>query len=241
MSGHSFLEHRCRRRLAGDLTTGPEMAVEKKFTRRERERQRHTEEILAAAEAVFAEKGYGGARMNDIARKAEFSVGYLYQTWESKEDLYVSLIETKFREFKKSLEEKIGAASGPAEQIAVLVDAHVVFIDRNKAFAKLYLVETSPSRKRVLGTVEERLARAHTNYLQLLEKIFERGTKTGVFVALRPRDLALALEGIILAFAKDHLKNSPNTPFTRRGETMKRIFLQSILKNSLEPRKEPTR
>ena len=204
------------------------MIRENKLTRRERERQRHIAEILEAAEAVFAEKGYEGARMNDIARKAEFSVGYLYQTWESKEQLFVSLIESKFSEFKRSLEERIDAAAGPLEQIILLIDAHADLIDRNRAFTRLYVDESLP-QPRALGAVGDRLARAHTTYLRFVEKIFERGTKAGVFVDLRPRDLALALEGIILAFAKDHMTNSPDTPFTGRSDTMKRVFLYSIL------------
>ena len=83
------------------------MGVENRMTRRERERHRHIGEILDAAETVFAEKGYEGARMNDIARKAEFSVGYLYQTWDSKEDLYVSLVESKFKAFRELIGDKL--------------------------------------------------------------------------------------------------------------------------------------
>jgi AcrR family transcriptional regulator len=217
------------------------MAVDRKLPRREREKQRHIDEMLEAAESVFAEKGYERARMSDIAKKAEFSVGYLYQTWDGKEDLYVSLIESKFREFKNFIEEKIDAASGPAEQIDVLVDAHVDFIDQNKAFARLYLVETPPAEMHALSKLGGRLRRAHASHLHRVEKIFDRGVRNGVFIPVRPRDLALALEGIIFAFAKDHLRNSPNTGFVRRGEVMKRIFFDSILRKTLEPKKETRR
>ena len=83
------------------------MATSKKITRKEREKERYKTEILHAAESVFSEKGYERARMSDIALEAEFSVGYLYQTWESKEDLYVSLFESKITEHIEYVQEKI--------------------------------------------------------------------------------------------------------------------------------------
>lgn len=212
-----------------------------KLGRKARERQKHVEDILDAAEAVFADKGYERARMNDIARRAEFSVGYLYQTWESKAALFVALIESKFRDFKRELEEKIAAAAEPVEQIHVLIDAHADFIDRNKAFTKLYLVEGASPELRALDRIGGQLARAHTAYLRMVEKIFERGSRSGVFIDVPPTDLALALEGIILAFAKDHLKRRQDLPFTRRTTAMKRIFFESVLKHPAKPRKEPAR
>ena len=44
----------------------------KKYTRRESERLRRSELILAAAEKLFLEKGFAAATMNDIGEAAEF-------------------------------------------------------------------------------------------------------------------------------------------------------------------------
>jgi len=213
--------------------------MERQQSRRERDRRRRIGEILDAAEAVFAEKGYGRARVSDIARRAEFSVGYLYQTWESKEDLFVSLLESKFREFRVYLEEQIQKARGPAEQIEVLIDAHLAYIDRNKRFAKLFLVETYPPEKRILDKLGTHLKRVHANYLDLVEEIFERGVQSGVFAPIEPRDLALALEGIIVAFAKHHLATSPAADLTRKGRVMKQILFEPVARTVAE--KKPLR
>ena len=40
--------------------------------RKERERQRHREEIIAAAVTVFAEKGFHRTTMEDVADQVEF-------------------------------------------------------------------------------------------------------------------------------------------------------------------------
>jgi AcrR family transcriptional regulator len=61
--------------------------------RKAQERQARRRRIQEAARTVFAERGYGGASIELIARAAQLSVGAIYLYFRSKEDLYVSLIE----------------------------------------------------------------------------------------------------------------------------------------------------
>lgn len=80
------------------------------LSRRERERQMRRDAMLDAARSVFAEKGYADATLDEIADRAEFGKGTLYNYFEGgKEDLLFavfddiigqmeSLIETVFQE-----------------------------------------------------------------------------------------------------------------------------------------------
>jgi AcrR family transcriptional regulator len=61
-----------------------------KFKRRKAERP---EEIVAAALAVFAEKGFAAARLDDIAARAGVSKGALYLYFATKEDLFRAVVE----------------------------------------------------------------------------------------------------------------------------------------------------
>jgi len=49
--------------------------------------------ILAAAEAVFATKGFAGASTREIAAKASVNISSLHYHWESKETLYFAVFE----------------------------------------------------------------------------------------------------------------------------------------------------
>jgi AcrR family transcriptional regulator len=60
-----------------------------KWRRRKEERPR---DILAAAMAVFAEKGFAGAKMDEIARRAGVSKGTLYLYFETKEDVFRAVV-----------------------------------------------------------------------------------------------------------------------------------------------------
>lgn len=60
-----------------------------KWRRRKDERPR---DIVAAALGVFAEKGFAGAKMDDIARRAGVSKGTLYLYFETKEDVFRAVV-----------------------------------------------------------------------------------------------------------------------------------------------------
>lgn len=49
--------------------------------------------VLAAAREVFAESGYQRASLESIARRAGFSKGAVYSNFESKDDLFLALLE----------------------------------------------------------------------------------------------------------------------------------------------------
>lgn len=68
------------------------------ISRRERERQARRKDILDAARAVFAEKGFDEATLDDVAVRAEFGKGTLYNYFENKEALFASVLEDSFEE-----------------------------------------------------------------------------------------------------------------------------------------------
>lgn len=63
---------------------------EPKFRRRKADRP---DEIVAAAMAVFAEKGFAAAKLDDIARRAGVSKGAVYLYFETKEDIFRAVVE----------------------------------------------------------------------------------------------------------------------------------------------------
>ncbi|MDB5497059.1 MAG: transcriptional regulator, TetR family, partial [Phenylobacterium sp.] len=62
---------------------------EPKFRRRKANRPG---EIVDAAMAVFAERGFAAARLDEIARRAGVSKGALYLYFETKEDIFRAVV-----------------------------------------------------------------------------------------------------------------------------------------------------
>ncbi|MDA0683794.1 MAG: TetR/AcrR family transcriptional regulator [Bacteroidetes bacterium] len=65
-----------------------------RLPRRDRERLARRGDILVAAQEVFAEKGYGQSTLEEIANKAEFGKGTLYNYFpDGKQEILLAIIE----------------------------------------------------------------------------------------------------------------------------------------------------
>lgn len=87
--------------------------VRRRQTRQEQQSATR-DRILRAAAKVFARHGFDGASLGQVADEAGFTKGAVYSNFESKDDLFVSLLEIRCRE---SLDEirRLVEAPGPAE------------------------------------------------------------------------------------------------------------------------------
>jgi AcrR family transcriptional regulator len=82
--------------------------------------------VLAAAGQVFAQRGYEGATMLDVAQAAGFSKAGVYHYFASKEHLLHGLLQGSLQEVVCDLEAADpGEVADPAERLAALVDAYV--------------------------------------------------------------------------------------------------------------------
>ncbi len=71
--------------------------------RRDEARALFRNAILDAAEAVFAERGFHGARIQDIAERARTAVGTVYNHFEDKDDVLGALLEQRSEEMASEL------------------------------------------------------------------------------------------------------------------------------------------
>lgn len=104
------------------------------------------EKIYKAAIEEFYEKGFLKARMQDIAKKADISVGLTYSYYNNKEDLFAAIVEPIYKEIIQSIEHEegrdseIGDPSNFFEQELVFIlrllrekrEFFLILIDRSK-------------------------------------------------------------------------------------------------------------
>ena len=76
--------------------------------------------ILAAAQEVFAAKGFEGASTREIAARAEVNISSLHYHWESKETLYLAIFERIFQQLVDLLRDEIAAPTSADDARAVI-------------------------------------------------------------------------------------------------------------------------
>lgn len=92
-----------------------------------RELETTRERLLDAAIAVFCEKGYDGAGVQEIARRAGLTTGAIYANFKGKADLLFSAIHTRSAD---SLDELlVSAISGGAGELLAELGSHLLDSD----------------------------------------------------------------------------------------------------------------
>jgi AcrR family transcriptional regulator len=113
--------------------------------------------IEEAAAELFAERGYRGASIGEIARCSGVTPPVVYEHFESKRELYRVLLERHFAELREIWREHFGG-DGPAEQrVARSFDAWFAYAEAHPFAGKvLFRYSTDPEIEAVHAEVAAR-------------------------------------------------------------------------------------
>jgi AcrR family transcriptional regulator len=78
-----------------------------------RRRQLTREHLLDAAAQVFAERGFHGATLDEVARVAGFTKGAVYSNFASKDDLFLALFKANYEREMEGLVSILGSSRVP--------------------------------------------------------------------------------------------------------------------------------
>lgn len=96
--------------------------------------------ILEAAEEIFANKGLAGARVDEIAKRAGVNKRMIYAYFESKENLYVTVLKIVYSRLAE-LEKTIDSLASPEDAVRKFIQGYFKFLNDNPNFVSLVLWE----------------------------------------------------------------------------------------------------
>ncbi len=102
-------------------------------------------EIVAAALAVFAEKGFAAARLEDIAARAGVSKGALYLYFETKQELFHAVVRDAVAPNIAAVEAQIATVEVPFPTLARMLIARMADLVANTqlgSVAKMVIAES---------------------------------------------------------------------------------------------------
>jgi len=134
-------------------------------------------EIIDAAAAVFAEKGYHGSSTKDIADRLGIRQGSLYYYFESKESALEEVCQKGVEGFVQQLEVILASESEPGDMLLAAVHGHLKPLEDKPNYVRVFLRE----RHELPLPRRRKIAAAAGHYEQLLETLFERGVAAGAF------------------------------------------------------------
>ncbi|WP_434382195.1 TetR/AcrR family transcriptional regulator [Melittangium boletus] len=143
--------------------------------------------LLEAALRLSAERGMEGVAINEITEAADVGFGSFYNHFESKEAIYLALVEAVFEDFAQGLDRLTLGLSDPAEVLAVSIRHTLRRAQREPLWGRFLVREGLSARAASQGLGQYLLRDLH------------KGIAAGRFKAEDPPMSFMAVGGTVLA------------------------------------------
>ena len=202
-----------------------------KLSRKEKEKLRHREEILEAALSLFSSKGFHNVSMQDIASESEFGVGTLYKFFESKEQLFVELMEAGIEKIGQLLIPILDSNKEERKKLSEFIRAHIDIIESNIEFIKLYISQygTISSANPMLKDISNLKATVAAK----LESLIKAGIQKQIFRRVHPEIVALSLRATLEAFDLESSEHFDKAKVREGISKIEKFFLTSLLRKEI--------
>ena len=145
--------------------------------------------VLEAAVAVFAERGFEATKMQDIAQRADLSLGTIYSVFPGKQELYEAILAEHGQALLALVGELHERRAPAGETLDALIAVYVDYFIGHPDFLRMHLRSgASWALGPVLGTEQQRGFWQQIHALQA--DIFRRGVAERAFVDEDPDYLA---------------------------------------------------
>jgi AcrR family transcriptional regulator len=137
------------------------------------------EQILTAAERVFAGKGFADATVAEVAREAGLSDATIYEYFSSKEELLFSIPLQTTRKAARELSLHLNYIRGAANKIRGIIYGYLSFYQNHPDYASVLMLILKQNRK-FLETEAYQLIREVS---RMITQVVEAGIAAGEFKA----------------------------------------------------------
>jgi AcrR family transcriptional regulator len=163
--------------------------------------------ILAAALDAFYEHGFHGTTVRDIARRVGMTVPSLYYHHDSKEGVFLALLELSTSELAWRVKAAAAAGTDPKQQFVNVVETIVLHMTHRTRLAAL-----DPEFRHLSSENRKRYAVDRKEIESLLTDIVDEGVRQRIFTATDPAETVRALLGMCQSIARWYQPEGPLKP-----------------------------
>ena len=182
--------------------------------RRQGEKESRVQQILDSAAAVFYEKGFEAATIEDIAARAEISKAAIYLYFKSKEEIYAQVLIRDIEKFHERVADIFVGGDSASEVLNRFARIYTdFFLNERELFRILMMFMVQPNPLNISEQINDHIIRNTNKTIGIIERIFQYGIDRGEFPGCRNiRQCRNALWGLLNGVIALHL-------FTGREET----------------------
>ena len=161
--------------------------------RREREREQRKAQILDTARALLLEKGLNATSINQIAKRAELSVGAIYFYYKSKEDLYAALQVEGLELLSQTISQSVQEQAQPQVNVRKIAMAYLKFSEEHKNYFDIINYFLASPEPIFSPELKSQVDEHGKQSIATLADTISKGIQDGIFKAVDPRRQAIIL------------------------------------------------
>ena len=204
-----------------------------KEERRERETALRRDDILAAASEAFADKGFQGTQVAEIANAAEVSLNSVYGLFKGKEDLYEAVISSAAKTVGDRVQNAVLGISDPAELLLRVIDELFACFDEHRHLMRIYANTTHGLPWRVRQSMGEQSLRVFQDFTIWLIDRSREAKKAGSLNDVDPETFALSLIGTVTTIAARWIEDPSERPLTDAAPQVRKLFAPLLGRSGL--------
>lgn len=175
--------------------------------------------ILEAALVEFAENGFGGSRVDKIARAAGVNKQALYYHFGNKDELFGATLEYGYKRIRQVETTFSSPAANPREEMAGIVRAFFDSMNENRHAGALISEENRLGGRHLLGSRQTK--EVTLPFVRRITAVYRDGVGQGVFrPGIDPEQLWISIVAMVqLYFTNIHtLSHILNRNFSEEDE-----------------------
>jgi TetR/AcrR family transcriptional regulator len=159
-------------------------------------RDESVRKMLDAALEVFAEAGYEGARVDEIAKRAGVNKAMIYYRIGDKKTIYEAVVHEIFGDITRRLSENIQRHLTPEEKLNIYIDNLAMNMQRRPSFPRIMMREAASGWVNLSGSAIKDIS----GILSLVSDMIDEGVKKGVFISVNPVLVHLMTIGTMMLY-----------------------------------------
>lgn len=152
-------------------------------------------QILRAARAIFIERGYLAARVEDVARRANLSKGAVYFYFDSKRAIFDALVDEEHAITISFLNEAERDARPAQAKLIELGTKYLDYFAGLKTPPRFFLLMSEMAIRD--EELRKKVNAIHERFVDRIAQVVAQGIEEGVFAPYDPRAVGLMLKALI--------------------------------------------
>ncbi len=137
-------------------------------------------QIIEVAERLFAQKGFAGTSVRDIAQEADINVSMISYYFGSKEKLIEALFATRISESRSRIESIIAISEITAlQKVNIMIDSTIERLLGNQCFHNIMMREQLSSER--TPVISDYIMDLKIRNVELMQQLIRAGQETGEF------------------------------------------------------------